>query len=284
LIRNFVFDSEILEKPFPSQKMGNKSSFPQEVNKSNSNGETPIMNAASKNNMEDVKDLIRKGANVNCFNNNKITVLMFAYGKDEIFKYLLGHGISIDNLFIRNSNGDTILDVAEKNEDYQTILYLRIFIESQLDFMSHYSELSRETLKRWNVDETKIIEFYVQSHKKFTAENAYKNLSTLIKSSPTFGHTFTVYTSSRFTIIDDFAVDQLKKGVSIYYPRILKCTYEKSRLDPTFLNSSTQALFLVMTISDKYLFSDNCEVFVSPRFLNVQHSVSSAQYVIVYVN
>ncbi|CAG9333837.1 unnamed protein product [Blepharisma stoltei] len=87
------------------------------------NGSTAFMNAAENGNLEMIKNLKGKGANINIVNKKLETALHLAAksGKKEIIEELLQMGVNMDNKTIENY---TALDYAEKNykdEIYQIL-------------------------------------------------------------------------------------------------------------------------------------------------------------------
>lgn len=249
------------------------------VDKRNDNDETPLMFASYYGDRIGVETLVRQGADVNAYNKDRFTVLMFALDKEEIVKYLLNNGIRIDNIFFKNHNGENILDLMKKNN--QSLTYLKLFLESQLSLMGYYTEKSLDFLKRWSADENEIINFYINVHKKFVVLNSYHNLIYLIKQAPTFGHSFTLFTSDRYTILDEKSISELKKGNAVYYPRILKCTWHKPLLN--LLDTNTKPLYLSVVVTDKYLFSDELNVFIAPRYMTVFKIVETNNYTVLNV-
>jgi FOG: Ankyrin repeat len=247
--------------------MGLKNSKPREENKNVS-----LIQAVYHNNLDTVKRLVDHGANVNSFNSNNITLLMFARGNVEIVDFLLKRGIRIDNIFKKNNRGENILDIAKKTNNQELLLLLQTFVKSQIEYMECYLQVCKKFQKR--TDDSKILTFYISTHRKFVRDNLYKNLSFLIKNAPTFGHSFTVYTSDKFTIIDKDTIASLKKGESVEYPRLLKCALYKP---------VTSDILLVITISDEFLFSKDGIVFISPRFLNVKAVVKKDNFTTAYI-
>jgi hypothetical protein len=248
-----------------------------DINKKNNYGETLLMHAAFKGDLELVKRLVKRGGDVNAYNKNYITVLMFSNKNYKVVEYLLSNGITLENIFMENSKGDSIIEIAEKNQDYNLMMLLKVFVESKLDFIESYTEKCRNVFKKWDVDETDIKNFYISAHRKFILENAYKNLAYLVKMAPTFGHPLTVFTSNNFTVIDNETLECLRKGESTFYPRILKCTFDPYAL---FLSKkmATKPLFLIIDISDGYLFSENHVVFIAPRFLKIKKVINNDLY------
>lgn len=253
------------------------------VDRKNVSGETALMRASYKRRFEKVKKLIEKGADVNAFNNYNTTVLMFAYGDHAILKFLLNHGVSLDNILLRNYEGDTMLDIAEKLRDYKTLIVLRTFIERNIDTLEATVETAKIALSDYFSTDGDLIDFYIQKHKFFTDCTTDKNLSNLIKKSPSFGHTFTFYSSNRYTLIDDVMLKILIDGQSIEYPRILKCTWFKPILSTSSNGHLNELVFLVLTTNHEFLFANDYTVFITPRFMKVEKIIRRNYYTVIYI-
>mgnify|MGYP006082474599 CR=1 FL=1 len=89
------------------------------IDDSNELGWTPLMVAAYNGNIEVVRMLIDRGANVNSYNIKGTTVLMYAKdfailsGKKAIFDYLISHGADVHS---RDLNGKSIFEYLSKHD------------------------------------------------------------------------------------------------------------------------------------------------------------------------
>ena len=80
----------------------------------NDNGQTLLMWACQNNNLELVKYLIGKGANVNLLDGDKENILVYCSDKPEIIKVLLNAGLNPKST---DEKDRTILDIAIRSED-----------------------------------------------------------------------------------------------------------------------------------------------------------------------
>jgi ankyrin repeat protein len=94
-----------------------------DINATYNNGNTALIIAVDKNNLQIVQLLIAKGADINIKNNNGYTALIFAVGKNnlQIVQLLIAHGADVN---IKNNNGYTalIFAIAKNNLLIATLL------------------------------------------------------------------------------------------------------------------------------------------------------------------
>ncbi|WP_042348719.1 ankyrin repeat domain-containing protein [Bacillus massiliigorillae] len=85
------------------------------INESNDKGETPLLIAAHKNNIEVAKLLIEAGADINQQDRIQDSAYLYAgaQGKTEILKYMLEHAEPNQNIFNR-FGGNALIPAAEK--------------------------------------------------------------------------------------------------------------------------------------------------------------------------
>lgn len=225
---------------------------------------TELSRAILDYDLNKVKDLVSKGANVNFINEDNFTLLMFSYKKEDIFSYLLYNGISMDTIFHKNAFGDDIISIVEKDGSPVVFLILKIFLEKRMSILGKHMDDLENILSKWSItNNSEIIEFYIKMHRKFVSENDYKNLGYLVKRAPTFGHSFIFYTSNKFSFLDNSIFENVRRGDAINYTRMIKCTYLKPEV-------FCGMLILEILIKDGYLFSYDHVVFVAPRFLTVK--------------
>lgn len=95
------------------------------VNQKDADGNTPFLNASSRNNLEIVKLLSKNVKDINLANNNGQTALMLAYGNNtpDVVEYLLSRDADIS---LKDANGNTIAYYlvesfnAKKANDFET--------------------------------------------------------------------------------------------------------------------------------------------------------------------
>ncbi len=86
-------------------------------------GDTALMIATKKGNLELIEPVIKAGANINTFNKNGNTALIVATknGDQDLAKYLVKAGADINAV---DKNGDTALIIAKKNDNQELSEYL----------------------------------------------------------------------------------------------------------------------------------------------------------------
>ena len=84
-------------------------------------GKTPLMRAAYKGNLDNVKLLLNNGAEVDAINQFSNTALMYASrnGKTDVVKTLLNNGADIN---VQADGNNTALTLAEENKEIQELL------------------------------------------------------------------------------------------------------------------------------------------------------------------
>ncbi len=83
------------------------------IDNQNNAGETPLMRAASDNNIELMRFFVEHGADVDMFNKDGMTALMYAIKSvnPEAVTYLLQQNVDVN---FENNNGETALTIANK--------------------------------------------------------------------------------------------------------------------------------------------------------------------------
>lgn len=278
-------------------------------------GETPLMISANKGDYENVQLLVKKGEDVNACTKYNTTVLMYAvakHGNYEIVTYLLQAGVTICNVLQENKKGYTALCLAQKNDDQDMCEILKEFIYRNADNLEQRLKLVADELKvelyrcftkhlettkqllsnsckeisfsvESNPTDLNQIDYYTKLHSEYVRQHNSVNIKHLIKGAPCLGETFVVYTSSVFALLDKSYLDKFVACESIYYPRVMKTTWDVSKLNVVAAENAPPLIFLVIKLSFNFLFSSDNIVYSAPRFLTVERVMRHSHYIVVYL-